>query len=828
MRLTLRTLLAYLDDVLDPADKEELAKKIESSEFAEDLVHKTRDTVRRLRLSAPQVIGTGMGLDPNSVAEYLDNVMPPNEVGEFERICLDSDLHLAEVAACHHVLTMILGQPADVDPLARQRMYTIAAEAAERKRLGTEPSQVTSAAAVTASHPVSIPSAAPQARGFEIPEYLRTRKWWQSWAVLAGLAAILIVGIAIVLATRGRSNEGTSAAASPEKAAPTESDLSNATAGADQAAAPAVNDESVPSTATNASAPEPAHPNSQPVMQNALPSADSQPATKSDLRDHDTAASAPGGPVSSTTPTTPSTTPSPPATSATAVVTESQAASGKANTGTNPTGVAPANQLVQGKATANIPQAIAGPPAASAATKLPLPVQPGTNPPTAPVTSANTPNPATVAANELPPAPAPFDTNENPANVPQVAKGPVEIGSYVGASTVLLKSDGKTGAWFRVEPRAAIVAGEKLLSLPEFRPKIALLSGVHLDLTGGTRIAVNNGLDATLQSPDAKTGDSPAKPASAEIPNIDVLYGRIVLTNGPANETRVRLKLGPNTGEAQLGRNATLAIEVEPKYVPGHDPRQSPAPIECRLIAPFGGVVWKDSAGTKSMDKPSRLVVSVAGATDPVADSSPPDWVEHEPIVQLSEQRDGAPMIEKALVSNAPVDTQLLELYQVAKQKRYVKSLIARSGMHLGLFVPVVDALRDPEQRSNWKTHIDSLRVAMATSADLANKAWQTLVDQRGRPAATDLYEMLCGYTPEQIGRTPEQMKAGVVVPTLIDRLQNESLDYRVLAWHDLFEITGKRLMSNPAGNLSERTQSIRAWRARLESGDLKMVSSPQ
>ena len=32
MRLTLRTLLAYLDDVLDPADKEELGKKIESSD----------------------------------------------------------------------------------------------------------------------------------------------------------------------------------------------------------------------------------------------------------------------------------------------------------------------------------------------------------------------------------------------------------------------------------------------------------------------------------------------------------------------------------------------------------------------------------------------------------------------------------------------------------------------------------------------------------------------------------------------------------------------------------------------------------------------------
>ena len=111
MRLTLRTLLAYLDDVLDPVDKEELAQKIQSSEFAEDLVHRTRDTVPPPAARRPQIIGTGMGLDPNTVAEYLDNVMPPEQVGDFERICLESDVHLAEATACHHVLTMVLGEP---------------------------------------------------------------------------------------------------------------------------------------------------------------------------------------------------------------------------------------------------------------------------------------------------------------------------------------------------------------------------------------------------------------------------------------------------------------------------------------------------------------------------------------------------------------------------------------------------------------------------------------------------------------------------------------------------------------------------------------------
>jgi hypothetical protein len=114
MRLTLRTLLAYLDDVLDPADKEELAKKIESSEFAEDLVHRTKDTMRRLRLSAPQVVGTGWGSIRISVEYWTTPCC--RKMGDFERICLESDMH-GGGSRCN-VVTMVPGQPADID---RQR-----------------------------------------------------------------------------------------------------------------------------------------------------------------------------------------------------------------------------------------------------------------------------------------------------------------------------------------------------------------------------------------------------------------------------------------------------------------------------------------------------------------------------------------------------------------------------------------------------------------------------------------------------------------------------------------------------------------------------------
>jgi hypothetical protein len=301
-----------------------------------------------------------------------------------------------------------------------------------------------------------------------------------------------------------------------------------------------------------------------------------------------------------------------------------------------------------------------------------------------------------------------------------------------------------------------------------------------------------------------------------------VVYGRIILVNTAADESRLRLKLGSAVGDARLARNATLGVEVERQYVPGNDPRKSSAPIIARLFAPDGGVQWQDAAGEKSIDAASQWTITEGVPSEVTADASPPDWIDHEPVGQLSEQRYAAPKIETTLVANRPADIQLLELFQTIEQ-REDKSLVAKCSIHVGVFQPFIEALRDSDQKSNWRAHIETLRSAMALGPESAAAVKKALDEQRGKPASDDLYEMLCGYSDEQVGRTADQVKAGAVAK-LIDWLEEDSLDYRVLAVHDLFEITGKRLMSDPASNPRDRDQSVRRWRARLEDGELMPV----
>ena len=124
MKLTLRTLLAYIDSLLPPRDAEEFEALLNENAAANNLCKRIQSVMTRPELGAPDVLDKGLHLDPNVTAEYLDNVLSSEESPEYERLCISSDRQLSEVSACHQILTVVQIEPAEVDPAWREKIYT--------------------------------------------------------------------------------------------------------------------------------------------------------------------------------------------------------------------------------------------------------------------------------------------------------------------------------------------------------------------------------------------------------------------------------------------------------------------------------------------------------------------------------------------------------------------------------------------------------------------------------------------------------------------------------------------------------------------------------
>ncbi|MBV8308921.1 MAG: hypothetical protein JO344_00845 [Planctomycetaceae bacterium] len=123
MRLTLRTLLAWLEDTLPPIEVREIGRQVSESAYAQELVERIYRVTRQRRLTVPGTSGPE-GTDPNIVASYVDNDLDAEQVGEYEKKCLSSDVNLAE-AACVHQILSLLGQKVHVPVEAKTRMYQL-------------------------------------------------------------------------------------------------------------------------------------------------------------------------------------------------------------------------------------------------------------------------------------------------------------------------------------------------------------------------------------------------------------------------------------------------------------------------------------------------------------------------------------------------------------------------------------------------------------------------------------------------------------------------------------------------------------------------------
>ena len=842
MRLTLRTLLAYMDDVLDPADHEELERKIESSDFATELIHRSRDAVRRLRLGAPdldagedgEVLEGDPGLSANYVAEYLDNTLTPEQVAEFERCCLETgnhaDMRLAEVASCHHVLTMVLGEPADIRPEMRQRMYQIAGEsqaatASGGERLRIEPAHSEPPPQVEAAPPVA--GVVPSDAELDVPDYLRVAARDQRAKRMrrtVAIAALLVVGAGVGYLA-WPTGEPDVSVVDPEVAG----NLDSIVAG--------------PEIGPEAGAEQPEASSSSPVTGE---DAGEAPAWDAGAAEEEAPAFVPSGPAGDPTDGAPSVEESQePATPDTDEASSDDALAAAVDDGTPASDGSGRDESPDDWAEAELGDAFASndqtppeepePPAdyrdeadeegvrsdASDDIVLDLPEMEEEGPPEGPAGET----PAVAAVDSDGASPPSLDLPESDDEMPvegvdEIISGTLEkdesggaaepavdagqlvvLGKYVGNDDLLLIYGSQGGRWIRLPNRTELAAGDRLLALPMFRSHIKLAT-IDAYLIDGAEVTLAAG-DGGATSTDVA---------------IDLAYGRLLLSAG-LDGSEITLSVGDDPRRVSLGGSAELAIEVRRRFVPGEVAAQS-GPLE---------VAWHLTSGTLTAGEFAAEAPALWKTVEGI-DSAPgpfdklPAWIDQPRLTQF--EREARRTVSEALRAGEPVGISILELSDKRGlgRRREVRTLAAESGTYVGVFEPFVRALNDPDlNQLVWERQIEIARQALARDPRAAQRLREDFVAQRGEAAAADLMEMMFGFDEEEVGTTAEERKAGAL-PRLIRWLDSDQLDYRVLALYNLNQITGTRNQGNyrPTHTAVQRQRALRIYWDRLGKDELR------
>ncbi len=725
MRLTLRYLFAYLDDyllphdapkILDPEEFETIAKKIEESDFARSLAERIQDVVRRNRLGAPDESSRGTGLDPNTVAEYLDNALPDARVPDFEKVCLESDVHLAEVACCHQILAMVVTEPVEVNDETRQRIYhlpdALAAESEEREPEEKPPVAVKELAVVPP--PLAItPRPERKARRSSRMRLSRAtvrelrKSMGGRWALAGWTKGLIAVGLLLggILAWIWTAGSGGGDGPWSRMLAWRTTDETESLA---------------------------------------------------DLPDHVGQATSPAAPEPKTTPDTSDTAPT--------------------ETGSSPTLPGPnaspeakeAPEAQQG----NLPK---GPPPKPSAKNDP----------------ASRPTPPPAKAAEQPPASDEPPVSAKPAAKPAGASArsePEPVGLFVSTKEVLLRLHVKTGVWQRLTNEASVMAQDRLMSLPAFRPRLTLTGRTTLELVNATRVS--------LLGPE---GDRPS--------GIALEFGQVLAKADDAAGASLRLVVGDHSGVCRIAdADSVVAVEASRARAIG-DPETQPGPITASLHVISGNVAWHDDLSGKVVKLAAGNHLALTELPlEPRPGRQAPRWASGEGISPLDQR--AAAVLEREAVLGRPIILVLREL--VGHRQREVRWLAMRSLALVEDYQPLLDALQDPEQSRFWIDQVEQLQAAVFRGAQSAANV-RTAMERLYGSEGIALYEMLWKFHAETL--QPDDINH------LVDFLGHELLPFRILGFWNLRNLYQNRMLGyRPDDPAPKRQAALQKWRELLKA----------
>ncbi|HUG69914.1 MAG TPA: hypothetical protein VMM76_19335 [Pirellulaceae bacterium] len=729
MRLTLRTMLAYLDDVLDPADARELEHKIEESSFASGLVHRVRDSIRRLRLGAPKLDGRGLGLDPNTVADYLDSTLAPERVPEFEKVCLESDVHLAEVASCHQILTLVLGEPAQVDAALRERVYRIGHADNRRPKAAANASGNGAALAATRSG-ADASSAGASTAVSPVKSQRPSQLSIKSLAItvllcfVVAMIALQAVGVDKLRGLIGLSSPRKIGLSSPREAAerplPAEPE-----AGEPEITIPSDAEQSSLGSRESDRLPPPDETASSEISTDA---AFPVPAGESlvDLRP------VPASEIESTVSAGPEVMTDP---------VESAVASPAVEV----------NEVPPHGEVASPVEGAAGQIAAK----------------------------GTVSAGA---AEVAVDPAAEPARQ-------ISVGRYINEEQVLARFDTAAGDWFRMEPHAPLLTGQRIISLPTYRPQLLLSPNIKVTLAG----------ESHLQFGQSKEEAAPL---------LKIESGRAIIAPLGEPEAAIYVETAGRSGSVLFASaDSVMAVDVMKYLPPGQRPELEPATPIIQLFALSGQLAWRE-VGQEEFVVSAGQVLTMEGEGAPALfeSSELPAWVAGNDLADID--RVASTELREDLATDRPLSLSLLE--RTEHRRVEVRSLARRSLCSLDMFDAAINALDGPGFRSYWFAQFDAIRGAMGRNSESAIKLQRSLEKLTGDDAGL-MYELFCGFNADQL--------AAGGAKQLVDALEHERLITRVLAYENLRRITDKTQQFRPEQPPSQQKGEVVKWRRNLAAG---------
>ena len=163
-----------------------------------------------------------------------------------------------------------------------------------------------------------------------------------------------------------------------------------------------------------------------------------------------------------------------------------------------------------------------------------------------------------------------------------------------------------------------------------------------------------------------------------------------------------------------------------------------------------------------------------------------------------------------------PITLSLGELAEFRKTE--VRSLAARCLGALGQYDALWNELISDKQYSYWDEAVDGLRDAISRSPEGAKEVLDS-IERLKKRNSSDLFRMLRGYDAAQL-----EEGGGT---QLVDFLEHEDLEMRVLAFENLRRITESTHNYRPEKSAEARRIQTLEWRKQLKEGRIVYKTRP-